>query len=53
MKKEYRIMKFEQIINNIQSSLDIADEIELEEIENDLQLFLSGLENKYDKFVKE
>jgi len=51
MNKQYRITKFEQIINNIQASIDIADEIELEEIKDDLESLLSGLENKYDEFA--
>lgn len=53
MKKEYRIMRFEQIINNIQMSIDIADEIILEDVKNDLESLLSGLENKYDEFVRD
>ncbi|MCH7828145.1 MAG: hypothetical protein IIC75_09300 [Bacteroidetes bacterium] len=46
-------MRFEQIINNIQMSIDIADEIILEDVKNDLESLLSGLENKYDEFVRD
>ena len=51
MDKQYRIMKFEQILNNIQSSIDVADEIELAEIKDALEALLSGLENRYDAFA--
>ena len=51
MNKQYRIMQFEQIINNIQTAIDIADEIEVEDVKDRLESLLSGLENIYDEFA--
>jgi len=51
MNKEYRITRFEQIINNIQTAIDIADEIEVKDVKDRLEFLLSDLENIYDEFV--
>ncbi len=51
MNKSERMMKFEQILNYIETSISIAENIELEEIKDDLELLLSNFETKYDDFV--
>ena len=51
MNKEYRITRFEQIINNIQTAIDMADEIEVKDVKDRLESLLSDLENIYDKFA--
>ena len=51
MEKQYKILKFEEIINNIQLSIDVANEIGFKDIENDLELLLSKLNNIYDTFA--
>lgn len=51
MKKLHRIFQFEQIIHNIQVAIKLADECDFEEIKDDLEMFLNGLENRYDEFA--
>ena len=51
MNKEYRITRFERIVNNIQTAIDIADEIEVKDVKDRLESLLSDLENIYDKFA--
>ena len=51
MNKEYRITRFERIINNIQTAIDMADEIEVKDVKDRLESLLSDLENIYDKFA--
>ena len=51
MNKEYRITRFERIINNIQTAIDMADEIEVKDVKDRLEFLLSDLENIYDEFV--
>lgn len=50
MDKQYRIIQFEQIINNIQSSIDICKECDFEEMGDNFEMVLNALEIDYDDF---
>ena len=51
MNKQYRITRVEQIINNLQTAIDLADEIEVKDVKDRLESLLSNLENIYDDFA--